>query len=277
MSKLPDLKGEEWQQFFEKGASEYKKQSGGVTLAILQQVLDMLPPITSSSIIHDNACGPGVATMEILARATKAGTSLPCIQATDYSEGMITILQGRIDEGKWSGSVTAQIMDGSDLSPIADDTFTHCITNFGIFAFPDAVAGAGHIRRTLKPGGTAAITTWKSPENIFFINKVREILAPGCAPWFPLQEWLEEGKLPGVLHEAGFEKKRTEISELRAIWDISDLGACVELFDGPFWNGAKEGLNEEQKGRWSKVIREELEKRQGKGIEMIAWVAVVRK
>jgi ubiquinone/menaquinone biosynthesis C-methylase UbiE len=43
-----------------------------------------------------------------------------------------------------------------------DEMFTHSFTNFAIFSLPDneAARAASHIYRTLKPGGTAAITTW---------------------------------------------------------------------------------------------------------------------
>ena len=267
---------EEWNALFNKAAPNYEKQSAGVTRRLGQQVLALLPPITTSSIVHDNACGPGIITSEIVTQASKAGVEPPTIYATDFTKGMIDALQSTIDAGDLK-TVTAQVMDGSDLSQFEDDKFTHSITNFGIFAFPDAVAGSKHIYRTLKPGGVAVITTWKHPGNIFFINKVLQELAPGLEEWFPLREWTEEAKLRVIIEEGGFEKDNVDIIEKGTLWSIADFEATVELFDGPFWHHSKSGLNEEQKAGWLDAVRKVLKARNGKGIDMIAWVAVARK
>lgn len=266
----------EWNTLFNKAASNYEKQSAGVTRLLGQQVLPLLPPVTTSSIVHDNACGPGVITSEIITQASKAGIEPPTIYATDFNKGMIDVLQSTIDARNLK-TVTAQVMDGSDLSLFEDDKFTHSITNFGIFAFPDAVAGAKHIFRTLKPGGVAAITTWKYPGNIFFINHVLQELAPGLEEWFPVREWTQEARLRSIIEEGGFEKDKIEFVEKGTLWSIADFETTVELFDGPFWDHSKSGLNEEQKAGWLDAVKKVLKARKGKGIDMIAWVAVARK
>ena len=51
-------------------------------------------------------------------------------------------------------------MSGQDLK-FGDSTFDVSVTNFGIFFFPDPVAGASEIRRTLKEGGMAVVTCWR--------------------------------------------------------------------------------------------------------------------
>lgn len=261
--------------FYNKQAADYESQSAGVTRKVGQQVLSLLPPITSSSIIHDNACGPGIITVEIVAQFTKADIKPPTIFATDFNKGMVDVLQGMIDANNLK-SVTAQEMDGSDLSAFENDKFTHSITNFGIFAFPDAVAGVKHIHRTLKPGGVAAVTTWKRPGNIFFINEVLQELAPGREEWFPIRKWIEEATLRDVLVQGGFAKGQIEIVERGTVWNIDDIEGAVELFNSPFWDQAKAGLNEEQKAGWTDAVRELLKAREGKGIDMVAWVAVAR-
>jgi ubiquinone/menaquinone biosynthesis C-methylase UbiE len=258
-------------------SSEYEQQSAGVTRIIGKQILDNLPPIEASSVVHDNACGPGIITKEILAAAARSKTTPPTIHATDFTEAMVNMLQLVIDEEKLHEHVTAQVMDGSDLSKFSDKTFTHSITNFGMFAFPDPIAGAAHIRRTLKDGGVAAVTTWKYPGNVFFANEVRDALNPGMPPWFPLMDWLEEAKLPGILQAAGFAEENIDISTRKASINIDDLDLAVALFDGPFFNPAKNGMSEEQKSRWVEVVRKKLEEREGKAIDMIAWVAVAKK
>lgn len=267
---------EEWAEHFTKTAKEYEKQSAGVTRQIFEQVRPLLPSITTSSTIHDNACGPGVVTLDIIAEVTNTGTQSPNIYATDFVPAMVAELQRAIDE-KGLKTVTARVMDGSDLSAFEDEMFTHSITNFGIFAFSDPVAGVKHTMRTLKPGGIAAITTWKYPGNIYFINEVLQTLAPGLPEWFPIKEWTEEEHLKGVLEKGGFEKDKIELVELKTVWKIDDLEYTVSLFDGPMWGPAKSGLNELQKSEWMDVVRKLLKEKEGTGIEMVAWVALAKK
>jgi SAM-dependent methyltransferase len=220
---------------------------------------------------------PGIVTTDVLTKSFKSGTEPPVIHATDFNQGMVTALQAIIDE-KNLNTVTTRVMDGSDLSEFEDDTFTHSITNFGIFTFPDPIAGAAHIRRTLKPGGIAAISIWKYPGNIFFMNAVLQTLAPGSPEWIPLKKgWLEESHFRGILEKAGFQKEKIEVIEKRALWKIDDPEYTVSLFDGPFWDSAKAGLNEEQKGRFKDVVRNTLKNRNGRGIDMVAWVGLGRK
>jgi len=266
----------EWNAFFRNTASEYERQVASVTRKIATQILTLLPPITPSSIIHDNACGPGIVTLDILSQATASNMPPPTIYATDFAEAMVVQLQDAIDAQNLK-TVTAQVMDGSDLSAFGDNTFTHSITSFGIFAFPDAVAGTKHIFRTLKPGGVAIITTWKYPGKLHFVNEVLQDLAPGSTPFWPFQGWLEEEKLRGVLEEGGFEKGNIEIHVKETIQDITDLEMTLQLYDSPYWNDVKAQLDEEQKGRWKDVVRKKLEERKGKGIAMVAWVGVGKK
>jgi hypothetical protein len=44
----------------------------------------------------------------------------------------------------------------------------------------------------------------------------------------------------------------------------------VSLFDGPFWDNAKAGLNVEQKGRFKNAVKNTLKSRNGRGIDIIA-------
>jgi ubiquinone/menaquinone biosynthesis C-methylase UbiE len=226
---------EEWNTLFSQAASSYEKQSAGVTRQLGQQVLSLLPLITTSSVVHDNACGPGIITTDIIAQCSKSNIEPPTICATDFNEGMIDAIQSTID-AEGLNTVTAQVMDGSDLSPFEDNKFTHSITNFGIFVFPNAAAGAEHIFRTLKVGGIAAVTTWKRPGNIFFINEVLQELAPGLKEWFSVKEWTQEKKLRCVLEQGGFAKDHIEIFEKGTLWNVADFESTVKFFDGPFWD-----------------------------------------
>ncbi|KAH6665437.1 S-adenosyl-L-methionine-dependent methyltransferase [Halenospora varia] len=266
----------EWDAHFTRAATTYEKQSAGVTRRISQQLLALLPPITKESVVHDNACGPGIVSLDIFAGAEKSGAGTPTIFATDFNAAMVKEFQRIVNERDLK-DVQAQVMDGSDLSAFEDEKFTHSITNFGMFAFPEPIKGAAHIHRTLKPGGVAAITVWKYPGNIFFINEVLQDIHPGLNEWFPIKHWTEESQLRDVLEKGGFEKDKIEMTVLKTIWPIEDLDEVVELFSGSFFEHAKGGLSEEEKAGWSDVVRKKMLERNGKGIEMIAWATVASK
>jgi len=54
--------------YFNKLSTGYSRQTGNSTYQLIEQVLQELrPAVTSSSVVHDNACGPGTATMAVIA------------------------------------------------------------------------------------------------------------------------------------------------------------------------------------------------------------------
>ncbi|KAK3063543.1 hypothetical protein LTS18_014689 [Coniosporium uncinatum] len=258
--------------------ASYEKASAGVTRHVSKHLLSLLPPFTSDSVVHDNACGPGICTMDILEATAKSSSPPPRIYATDYSEAMIKGAQDYIDKNKLS-NVTAQVMDGSELT-FEDDMFTHSITNLGIFAFPDAEAGAGHIYRTLKPGGAAAVTVWKHSGNIEFVNKVIKRINPDAKPFYPLKEdWSPEEKIRGVMVVGGFSDENVKMVEHEVRWRFKDRADAVELMNSPFWAAAKEPLDEEQLKKYDDTVWELLVSsgEAETGISMTAWIALATK
>jgi len=259
-------------------ATSYEKASAGVTRRVSEHVLSLLPTFTPDSVVHDNACGPGICTMDILEGAAKSFFPLPRIYATDYSEAMVKAAQDYIDQNKLN-KVTAQVMDGSEIT-FEDDMFTHSITNFGIFAFPDPEAGAKHIYRTLKPGGTAAVTVWKHSGNIEFVNKVIKRINPAAKSFSPLPEdWSPEAKLRGVLAASGFSDENVKMVDYEVRWRFKDRADAVELLNSPFWTAAKEQLDEEQLKKYDDTVWELLESsgEAETGVAMVAWIALATK
>lgn len=114
-------------------------------------------PITSSSYILDNACGPGIVSEQIKLKYPEAR-----IMATDLSPGMIESVREKIKENEWSDMET-DILDVRSLSTLKDQTFTHAITNLGLPVPNDPESGlkvTKEIYRVLKVGGVAMLTTW---------------------------------------------------------------------------------------------------------------------
>ncbi|KAL9623482.1 MAG: hypothetical protein Q9160_002162 [Pyrenula sp. 1 TL-2023] len=275
---------------FEHMASSYEKSTRGVTRNVATHFLSTLtPPISASSIIHDNACGPGIVTFEILESLHAANKPPPAhVIATDITPGMIQAMQAKLEAKTVPGAdgvkIEAHVRDSQDLRPIADATFTHSITCFGIFACPDAAKAAREIYRTLKPGGVAAVTTWKYAATMDIIQRVSRKVRPGQAEWNPIsKDWNEEWKLKEVLREGGFEEGGIEVTGFDQRGFVEEgkkdvTEGIVEAFQSGFFDLAKKGWSEEEKGKWDDTIREVLtEDEKRMGVEMNAWVGVARK
>lgn len=171
--------------FYERGASQYDEASRNVPLRAFQVAQQFLPPITADSYVHDNACGPGVVTKDIISQALAAGTKPPKIYATDNSAPMVNQVRKRKETLEGWTDVQADVMDGVTHPGLQDETFTHSVTNFGAFE------GAGKgMYRVLMPGGAALMTMFKTQPMVDLANEVKEAIHPGLPPFPPIgRDW----------------------------------------------------------------------------------------
>lgn len=153
--------------------------------------VSLAPPITAKSVVHDNGCGPGIVTAEILSRHQRQATpdhqlrkqplqqtwqqqrrrfqqqghhqpshppEAPRIEATDISPVMASAAARR------GPTVRSQVMDSRELSGFDDAIFTHSFSNFVVLGMSEADVArvVSEMRRTLKPGGVAVLTAWRA-------------------------------------------------------------------------------------------------------------------
>ncbi|KAH8922893.1 S-adenosyl-L-methionine-dependent methyltransferase [Atractiella rhizophila] len=107
--------------------------------------------------ILDNACGTGVITA--LIKNEKHFENVE-ITATDISQAMLHILDGRIKEEGWN-NVSTKVADAMDLK-LPSNTFSHALTNFCFMMVPEPVKAIQEAIRVTKPGGVIGFTTWNS-------------------------------------------------------------------------------------------------------------------
>ncbi|KAK5192979.1 hypothetical protein LTR92_007273 [Exophiala xenobiotica] len=230
-------------RYFTEIAPTYAQVTGNTTLDLFGQVLthrDGLS-ITSESIVHDNAAGPGTATEALIAWCHEHDVSPPRkIVVTDYVPAMIEACEARLIKskpkhhgdadadadallGQSKSDVALSVTDSSNLKDLADDdTFTHSICNFSIFNLTDPVQCLREMHRTLQAGGTVVVTCWKR-------FAVEEVLAaaqrivkgeewanahriPAAGPQFA-----QEGYTAGLVREAGFAADTVETFALEKL------------------------------------------------------------
>ena len=179
----------------------------------------------------------------------------------------------------WKG-VTAAVMDAQHLD-FPDAKFTHSFMDFAIFALPDPAKAAAHIYRTLKPDGTAAVTTWKTLGWTRLFQKAIKTVRPNEPPWTgPMNpatmtgEWVRD-----LLEGAGFKAEDIKITNAEAGFSSADWRKGLTMMTDSMKPMMTQGWTEKEK----EELEVELEKGYTEGeanpewMEMIAWVAVARK
>ncbi|BBI98949.1 hypothetical protein FGKAn22_06420 [Ferrigenium kumadai] len=103
------------------------------------------------AVVLDVACGPGTLALKVASTASK-------VHGIDFSESMLAIFKKKIEQAG-HGNIALHCGDAQTL-PYADQTFDAAFSMFGLMFFPDRKRGFAEIHRTLKPGGSIAVTSW---------------------------------------------------------------------------------------------------------------------
>lgn len=251
-------------------AATYDRENRGIPRLVARHIITLAPPFASTSIIHDNACGPAIVTSEILSKPSDA--SPPKISATDNSAAMIDVSVDLIRANGWT-TVTAAVMDSGKLS-FADDTFTHSFTNFLIPPQPSAVS---EIYRTLRSAGTAIFTVWKFHGFVDLMRRCTKVIHPGAGSNGPPP--VTEDVLRSQFEKSGFEKKDIEVQCHGEYLQFETLDDLNSLTEGPFGKFFTRDWSPEQVGRLPSVISQVLtpEEVKRQRLEMIAWVLIAKK
>jgi ubiquinone/menaquinone biosynthesis C-methylase UbiE len=150
--------------------SKYERMTGNCTRLVAAEMVRIdSPPITSSSYILDNACGPGIVTeqVKLLHPQTR-------ILAADLSPSMIEEVKQKTQSEGWNNVETDEL-DVRDLSKLADNTFTHVLTNMGTYIPNDpgsTVVAIKEMYRVLQVGGVAVTTAWAGMFSFSSVSKV---------------------------------------------------------------------------------------------------------
>lgn len=241
---MADHAGNPFYSHYEAGASSYESINN-FKKDITREILKLCPPLETRSVVLDNACGPGIVTGEI--QQSFAASNIPRIHAVDFSPRMIDELKRRATAEAWT-NVEARVMDAQDLT-FEDNSFTHSITNFGIFLFPDPVKAASEIRRTLRPGGVALVTTWHDLDWwLGILQHVQSTVRSNTTAWAgPFAEWLGTEKLKHVMLEGGFSEQELEVISVTTVLSGKDRDVYIEAMRPTWVKRATEEWNEDDR------------------------------
>ncbi|KAF9526752.1 S-adenosyl-L-methionine-dependent methyltransferase [Crepidotus variabilis] len=258
---------------------------GSFSKDIAREALSLVPPMTNTSVVHDNACGTGAVTEAIVASSQKPGK----LFATDLIPPFVASVEAKAHRNGW-GFVKTATMDAMNLLGFESNFFTHSITNFCLQGLSDPSKGAKEIYRTVKPaaeGGVAIITTWATIVQGSAIQTASEATrGKGVAlriPWIKQKtttEWLERH-----LKNAGFTS--VEVIQQVGYTETEDLEKWCELM-WAFLGIPSDGWTQKDETQWENAVKlifelvqsnedVELHEDGGARIRMLANIAIAKK
>jgi ubiquinone/menaquinone biosynthesis C-methylase UbiE len=211
---------------FASSADTYERRIGRATRTIAAHIASKtLGGIPLDPTVHDNACGTGAFTDELLKVYPHAH-----VDATDAAAPMVEIVNARMRSERLENQVKGSVMDGAELK-FEDTRFDASVTNFGIFFLPEPVKGMKEIYRTLKPGAVAVLTCWENLDLVWVLfTGIETVVQPKkqfTRPDF-LLKWKDRATMEESLKAAGFAD--VEMENVKALlWghDVDDLAGCL--------------------------------------------------
>lgn len=218
--------------------------------------------------VLDVAAGPGTLSLLVAEQVRH-------VSAVDFADSMVDILKQRVADAGLT-HVDARPADGQAL-PFSDDTFDAAFSMFGLMFFPDRDAGFRELRRVLKRGSRAVVSSWapisEAPLLAALFDSLNTLL-PGLA---------FGGKAPPPLSDAvGFKdemsaagfsdvqvhtvKHRLDVPSVQKFWESQEKASAPIVL-------LRSRLSEEEWQSVAAQVVERVEKKCGAGPHSLTWPA----
>jgi len=160
-------------------ASAYEAETLPTLRRFAEEAIRLAAPPAGAR-LADVACGPGTVALV----AASAGFA---VDALDFSPQMVALLEQKARERGVSG-IRAQVGDGHAL-PYPDGRHDAAISLFGVMFFPDRARGLAELRRILRPGARAVISSWQPIDRSLamtaLLGALQQALPPDVGPRQP--------------------------------------------------------------------------------------------
>ncbi len=225
--------------------------------------------VGAGSRLVDVACGPGSLSFAAAARGAR-------VSALDFSAGMVELLRDRAAR-EGIASIEAVVGDGMAL-PWPDGRFDAAASLFGLIFFPDRARGLAELRRVLRPGGRAVVSSWVPAERVPILSEAWEVLAaelPGL-PYSRVRPPLgtpEEAR--AELSAAGFAD--VEVHEIRHGFELPSAAEYWRTLErsAPPMLAARESVPPERWDELSARIAQRVDERYGTATYRVELLALV--
>ncbi len=171
--------------------------------------------------VLDVGCGPGALTAELVQRVGAAS-----VDAIDPSPSFVEACATRFP------GVGVRVGHAEQL-PFADESFDRAAAQLVVHFMSDPEAGAGELRRVLRPGGVAAACIWDADDGMQMLGVFRDA-AMDTLPHLPHEthaiRFGREGELTELFDGAGFAEVVETVIEVQSTYSGVDelwAGFCA--------------------------------------------------
>lgn len=191
-------------------ARAYEKTATRITAPISFAALEGLGPMSRGVRLLDIGAGAGALSVP----AAHSGAS---VTAIDIAPGMVELLSERLAPFP---DALAQVMDGQAMT--FDSEFDAAVSIVGVSMFQDWRRGLSEQVRVLRPGGRAALATWRTMPGggpfVIMAQAMRAVFPDRLPPPAPdgFVTLSDPAKMDRALREAGLNDVRVE--EIEAEW-----------------------------------------------------------
>jgi SAM-dependent methyltransferase len=230
--------------------------------------LAALPP---GALLADVACGPGTLALVAASRGHS-------VDALDFSLEMIALLE-RSARARGLGTIRARVGDGHAL-PYPDGRHDAAFSLFGLMFFPDRARGFAELRRILRPGGRAVVSSWqpldRSPTLVTVLGALQQALPDAPAPPTPPPPLVSAEACRTEMEQSFRAVEVRPASSQLAFPSAAALWASMERSMPPVAL-TRHRLGEEAWGPITRRVRDTVTERLGAGsvtVDLHAWLSV---